>query len=233
MKTVFYDLDGTLLPMDMDEFMKAYFYNLAKTLAPYGFTKEQLFTHVMAGTACMVKNDGSMTNEEAFWKYFCKAVDCKEEDKGKFTSFYEHEFDKAKEACGFNPFVAKMIAEVKSLGIKQVLATNPIFPEIATRKRIQWAGLSPEDFECYTTYENCHYAKPNLKYYEELLEKTGTDPKECIMIGNDVDEDMVAAKLGMKVFLITDCLLNKSNTDINEFPHGTFEDALEYIKSAL
>lgn len=231
MKTVFYDLDGTLLPMDMDEFMRAYFGNLARKLIPYGYTKEQLFTSIMAGTECMVRNDGSMTNEEAFWKYFCKAVNCTEADKEKFTDFYNNEFDNVKSSCGFNPFVPEMIAEVKKLGIKQVLATNPIFPEIATRKRIQWAGLSPEDFDCFTTYENCHYAKPNLGYYEELLKKTGTDPKECIMVGNDVDEDMVAAKLGMKVFLVTDYMLNKHNKDINEFPHGDFHAALEFIKN--
>lgn len=33
--------------------------------------------------------------------------------------------------------------------------------------------------------------------------------EETVMIGNDVGEDMVAAQLGMKVFLLTDCLINK------------------------
>lgn len=233
MKAVFYDLDGTLLPMDMDVFTGTYFGQLAKKLEPYGYKKDELIKHVWAGTACMVKNDGSVSNEEAFWNYFCPAVGCKPEDKGLFTAFYENEFDEAKKVCGYNEFVPQLIKEVKALGLKQVLATNPIFPEIATRKRISWAGLSVEDFECFTTYENSSYAKPNTKYYEELLKKLSLDPTECIMIGNDVDEDMVARELGMKVFLVTDCVLNKHNKDINEYPHGDFKDALNYIKSCL
>ena len=43
---------------------------------------------------------------------------------------------------------------VKELGLRAVLATNPIFPAVATRSRIRWAGLEPEDFELCTTYEN-------------------------------------------------------------------------------
>ena len=51
------------------------------------------------------------------------------------------------------------------------------------------------------------------------------------MIGNDVTEDMVAEKLGMKVFLITDCMINKENKDISMYPSGSFKDAIAYLKS--
>ena len=34
------------------------------------------------------------------------------------------------------------------------------------------------------------------------------------MVGNDVGEDMVAEKLGMQVFLLTDCLINIKNVDV-------------------
>ncbi len=35
--TVLFDLDGTLLPMDQDLFIKAYFKGLAARLAPHGY----------------------------------------------------------------------------------------------------------------------------------------------------------------------------------------------------
>ena len=50
------------------------------------------------------------------------------------------------------------------------------------------------------------------------------------MVGNDVAEDMVAAKLGMKVFLLTDCLINKAGADIHQFPHGSFPELMEFIR---
>ena len=68
--TVLFDLDGTLLPMDQDVFTKTYFKLLAARLAPLGYEPAQLVDNIWAGTAAMVKNDGSCTNEEAFWKVF-------------------------------------------------------------------------------------------------------------------------------------------------------------------
>ena len=41
-KAVLFDLDGTLLPMDQDEFVKAYSMGLAKKLAPHGYEPEKL-----------------------------------------------------------------------------------------------------------------------------------------------------------------------------------------------
>ena len=51
------------------------------------------------------------------------------------------------------------------------------------------------------------------------------------MVGNDVDEDMAAKKVGMDVFLLTDCLINKENKDISSYPHGDFDALNEYIKA--
>lgn len=229
-KNVFYDLDGTLLPMDMDVFTKVYFGELAKKFAPKGYDPDKLVAAVWQGTKVMVKNDGSMTNEEAFWEFFCKEMSVSMDEKEDFEDFYRNEFDKAKTVCGFNEKVPALIEKVKKLGLRQVLATNPLFPDIATSKRISWAGLKKEDFEAYTTYENSHYCKPNPKYYEELLEKVGMKAEETVMIGNDAVEDVAASKLGMKVFLVTDCLLNPTNVDISNIPHGNFDDALEFIK---
>jgi len=78
----------------------------------------------------------------------------------------------------------------------------------------------------YTTYENSHYCKPNLRYYEEVCAKLNVSPAECLMVGNDVGEDMIAQQLGMQVFLLSDCLINKANENVSVYPHGDF-NALE------
>ena len=54
-------------------------------------------------------------------------------------------------------------------------------------------------------------------------------PEECLMVGNDVDDDMVASELGMKVFLLTDCLINKNGLDVNAYPNGSFDQLKDYI----
>ena len=98
------------------------------------------------------------------------------------------------------------------------------------RSRIRWAGLEPEDFELYTTYENIGYCKPNPDYYREILRRIGLAPEECMMVGNDVGEDMIAETLGMRVFLLTDCLINKTGEDIGKYPNGGFNELLQAVR---
>lgn len=229
--TVLFDLDGTLLPMDNDEFTKVYFKLLAAKMAPYGYESKELVDAIWAGTASMVKNDGSKSNEEAFWNTFSKIYG--EQSLSHipiFEEFYKNEFQRAKAICGDNPKAAGAVRKIKELGFRLGLATNPIFPAIATQSRIRWTGLEPSDFEIYTTYENIGFSKPNPSYYLEVAKILGVKPEECLMVGNDVTEDMVAETIGMKVFLLTDCLINREDKDISEYNHGNFDDLISYIE---
>ena len=230
-KAVLFDLDGTLLPMDYDGFLQLYFGNLAKRMAKYGYDPDELVKNIWTGTKAMVMNDGSCMNETRFWDVIAGiyGVDVLQ-DKVLFDDFYREEFIKAKVACGFEPMAKETVELVKKLGMKTALATNPIFPMIATRQRMDWAGLKKEDFELCTTYENIGVSKPNPAYYTEIAKRLDVAPEECLMVGNDVAEDMVAAKAGMKVFLLTDCLLNKNEEDISKYPQGGFAKLQEFIK---
>lgn len=228
--TILFDLDGTLLPLEQDAFAKVYFGGLAKKLAPYGYDAEKLVASIWTGTKEMVRNNGEVTNEKAFWRKFCEIFGEKAlEDEPIFEDYYKNEFQNVKSVCGFNEQAAKVIEVAKQKGYRVALATNPIFPAIATESRIRWAGLCPKDFELYTTYENFSFCKPNLEYYKEILKRLDVQPEECLMVGNDVGEDMVAAKLGMKVFLLTDCLINQSNEDISVYPNGNMNQLIEFI----
>ena len=234
-KTVLFDLDGTLLPMDQEVFLGDYLKRIAIKAAPRGYDPKKLVDAIWTGTYCMIKNDGSCTNELAFWKLFATVYSKEqaEKDYPQFEIFYRDHFDKVSEVCGHTPSAKQMIDSLKERGIRRVLATNPIFPSIATEKRMTWAGLSPSDFEFFTTYENSSFCKPNPAYYQEILSKIGCSAEECIMVGNDVGEDMIAEKLGMKVFLLTDCIINKNNEDISKYPHGSFSELSDWLSKIL
>lgn len=229
---ILFDLDGTLLPMDQDRFIKAYFGGLVRKLAPHGYDPEKLIGSIWSGTGAMVKNDGSRTNEEAFWAHFTTIFgEDARKDEPKFEEFYRTDFQQVQQVCGFDPKAAETIAKLKEMGFTLALATNPIFPAIATQSRMRWAGLQEGDFQFYTTYENSSYCKPNPEYYRQVLQKLGAQPEECLMVGNDVTEDMVAQTLGMQVFLLTDCLINKEAKDISAWPHGNFDALMEHIQN--
>ena len=233
-KMVFFDLDGTLLPMDMDEFTMGYFKMLAAKAAPRGYELQLLVRAIWHGVSAMVRNDGHCTNEDAFWEDFAKIYGkAALMDKPLFNEFYANEFQNAHMFCGFNPEAAATVRWIKEQGFRIVLATNPLFPAVATESRIRWTGLEPDEFEFYTTYENIGWCKPNLDYYREVLRRAGMDAKECLMVGNDVGEDMIAADLGMKVFLLKDCLINKANEDISKYPSGSFAALREYVTELM
>lgn len=229
-RTVLFDLDGTLLPMDQEQFTKAYFKALLQSMASRR-NPDELMKAILTGTEAMISNDGSRTNEEVFWKVY-KGIfgESASEDAEYFIHFYENHFVKAKESCFFQPMAAELVQYCKEHGLCLILASNPLFPMIAQRQRINWAGINPDDFSYITSYENSCYCKPNTKYYASILEKMAVLPEECLMIGNDAVEDMVASELGMHVFLLTDCLINKRVVRTEDHPQGNFQQLFEYVR---
>ncbi|MBE6730466.1 MAG: HAD family hydrolase [Ruminococcaceae bacterium] len=230
--TVLFDLDGTLLPMDQDAFVKDYFGRLSKRLIPHGYEPKALINAIWLGTAAMVKNDGKCLNEEAFWNKFCEIFgENAIKDMPHFDAFYREEFNLVKASCGYTEKANETVQKIKAMGFKVALATNPIFPSIATEWRMKWAGLDKNDFKLYTTYENSCHCKPNVEYYKDVIKALGVKAEECLMVGNDVTEDMIAETLGMKVFLLTHSLINKENKDISVYPNGNFDDLIKFIEN--
>ena len=232
MKAILFDLDGTLLPMQQDEFTTAYFDRLSKKLAPCGYEPKRLIEGVWQGTKAMVKNNGKQTNEQVFWKEFAGLFGDKVySDIDKFNEFYETDFDKLKNHCGYNEQANQTIQTLKEKGFVLVLATNPVFPMTAQKKRMLWAGINPDDFTWITSYENSHSCKPNPQYYKEIAEKIGIKPGDCLMVGNDTTEDAAAMLTGADFFLLTDCLMNQERKDISKYSRGSFTQLFNYIEN--
>ena len=231
-KAVLFDLDGTLLPMDLDEFIKYYFSGIGDKIAPDDpERKKRLIAAVWDSTMAMIKNRGEKVNHDVFWDtFFSLTGDEFKNDLSLLDEYYQNEYDSIRAICGFEEKAAEVVALVKELGLTAVLATNPIFPPLAVEKRIRWAGIDPAVFDYVTTYENSHYAKPNPAYYTEIAAALSLSPEECLMVGNDVGDDMIAGRVGMQTFLLTPCLINKKGEDITAYRHGGYRELVEYIK---
>ena len=229
--TVLFDLDGTLLPMDQETFIKAYFGGLARKLVPHGYDKDALLHAIWEGTRAMVANRGEKNNEAVFWDTFTALMgERTAKDIVLFDEFYANDFCHVQKACGYDPRAQRVVKRLKEKGLRVSLATNPLFPATATEQRISWTGLSHKDFELVTTYENSYHCKPNPQYYTDVFNTLGVTAEECLMVGNDVGEDMITREMGAKVFLLTDCLINKEKKDISVYPHGGFEELLQFIE---
>ena len=234
-KAVLFDLDGTLLPMVQDEFVKEYFRRLTAAMKPYGYEPKMLMDAIWEGIHVMIENDGTRMNEPIFWEAFERKFgrDVKP-DMPRFDRFYREEFDKVQ--CivkGQNPHAVALVRNLRRAGVPVVLATNPVFPPAATECRIRWAGLEPEDFTLYTTFHNTGFCKPNPAYYTDIAGKIGVSPDECIMIGNDIKDDMSAALVGMDVFFLDDYPVNREGADESVYKRGDFIDLTRYLEKKI
>lgn len=230
-KAILFDLDGTLLPMDTDRFIKGYFEELAKTICPLGIKPDTLFSGIWTGIKAMVANDGVLPNCEVFWNTFRNMTDADIDIFRPATdNFYSEEFKKSKEFTGDNPNAREAVRLARLLADKVILATNPLFPMNGQRTRLGFIDLTPEDFDLVTCYESDYYCKPNEKYYLSICSRHGLNPSECLMIGNDEGEDMhPCVSLGMDTFLVTDCLIPDSS-HLYTGRKGTFTELLAFLK---
>ncbi len=231
-KYILFDMDGTLLPTDAGVFARTYFKLLTKKMLPYDYEPDDLIAGINAGITATQTNDGTHTNEELFWKHFAAtAGDRVYEDRALFEEFYAVDFQRISSTCGYTPEAKETIALCKELGYPVVIATEPIFPLCAMESRLRWSGVDPAAAEFITSYETSRYCKPDPGYYREVAERLGAAPEECLMVGNDVGEDMPAEEVGMKVFLLTDCLINKENADISRWEHGGYSKLKNFIRT--
>lgn len=233
LKNVMFDLDGTLLPMDMKVFVEEYLRCLARRMAGRGTDPAALVRAVWAGTGAMVENTGEETNEAVFWRVYNSICPLRPGDREEIDDFYRGEFQQVRNVCGFAPEAGECVRQIRALGLHTALATNPVFPKIATESRIRWAGLEPGDFELVTTFENSRFCKPNPDYYREVVEKLGWAPEETLMVGNDLNEDTRAADIGAGVFILTPCMIDRDGSGPGAWPHGDFRDLMKYIKDIL
>ncbi|MFP4478816.1 MAG: HAD family hydrolase [Candidatus Izemoplasmatales bacterium] len=223
-KNYLFDLDGTLLPLDEDDFLDKYMNLIGKKFYELGLDPKEMVDKLWLGTKAMIENNGEKSNEDVFWEVFYPYKDKQNDLKTKLEKFYTNEFNHVFTSTNPSPYSQKILEALKEKGVKIYLLTNPIFPKVATMRRIEWAGLDASDFTYITSYENSSFAKPNIKYYQDILDKFNLNPSETIMVGNDVYEDMIAAELGMKTYLIKDCLKNTLDKDYKHFEQGTLED---------
>ena len=229
--TILFDLDGTLLSIDMKEFEEIYYTSLSNAFKSI-IAPDNFMAILYSSMKAMVKNKENRTNEEVFMSVMKERVGEELPAFQKhFIHYYENDFSVLRDAVNKNTDMLEALEILKEKGYELVIATNPLFPKFAIDQRIQWAELVHEDFSHITYFEDSHYCKPNVEYYSEILETIGKNPQECMMVGNDAEEDLAAGALGITTYLITNHLLNRKSLEYTADHEGTYKDFLMFAES--
>jgi len=235
LKTILFDLDGTLLPGDTDRFVHHYMRALAAHVG--GFVPpETLSAQVMASTYAMIGNtDRSLTNAQVFAQdFFPKVGHSAAVLMPVFEEFYRVRFPGLRFVCDGLPGLARaVVGTAVAKGYEIVLATNPVFPRVAIEERMRWIEVDDMPWSLVTTYEEMHACKPHSAYYEEVLARIGRTGEECLMVGNDADEDLAAVRVGMDVFFVSDFPVNRTGTQLPADRSGPLSKFLERLSLGL
>lgn len=235
LKAVLFDLDGTLLPVDTGEFMQEYLKEVAGAVRQV-VEPQRLIQSLLASTAKMVADTNpAATNADIFWTDFnARMGDCVEELRPLLERFYEERFSELARVASPRPQSARRVVQAaRDSGLRLALATNPVFPLTAIRQRMAWAGIEDQPWEVVTCYEEMHFCKPNPELYLEIAGQLGVRPEECLMAGNDAEEDMVAGSVGMKTFLVTDYLIGAPRGNIKVDWTGSLDALADLLGSGL
>lgn len=231
--TVLFDLDGTLLPLNGDQFMKLYFQELAPVFADQ-LNPKALARLVLESLGDMVADLSPRTNERVFMESMARRSGLAESLlRERFEEYYGQRFARVQAASSVSPTMQAAVRLLRAQGIPLVLATNPIFPRPAVLQRLAWGGLDPADFVYISTFESSSACKPNLAYYRELLERVGARASDCLMVGNDRVEDLAVTELGMPTYLVTDWELPRAESRYQPTYQGSAQDFSVFLQNGF
>lgn len=221
---ILFDLDGTLCKMDLDQFNKAYLTGMAEYFQDI-VPVEAFAGQVMKSCAFMVAHGNPyIFCKNVFMEHFAQTFGLNEEQVwNRLVEFYTEVFPQYREFVVPCPENQALIALAKEKGYKIAVASNAIMPLVAIEERVRWAGLDPAQFDFVTGMENMHFCKPNTGFFQEIAQNIGVAAENCVMIGNDLTEDMPAHEIGMSTFLIGD----EAGENVNW--HGSLEDFGELL----
>ncbi|NOH02587.1 MAG: HAD hydrolase-like protein [Chloroflexi bacterium] len=229
--TLLLDLDDTLLDTNLQAFVPAYFQALAKDLAPH-VDPGLMMRALVFGTNLMNQSeDFTQTLSQVFDSAFYPQVNrTKEGLSPVIENFYDNIFPTLRGLTASRPDAKAFVEWAFSQGYRVAIATDPLLPRKATHHRLRWVGFEPEQFELVTTFEDFHFSKTHAAYYAEVLGRLGWTDDPVLMVGNDLERDILPAKkLGLAAFHVDGG--SASSSELEAGARGTLPDLRRWLES--
>ncbi|MDY0213597.1 MAG: HAD family hydrolase [Desulfuromonadaceae bacterium] len=228
--TILFDLDGTLLNVDMHQFIPAYLGGLAECLPtdvdPSGFVRNMLkrtMERIEQGS------DGSQTNEDFYLQAAKEDMGIEAEHfRSGLECFYAETLPHLEQYIQPLPLAPEIITRCIDKQLRIIIATNPVFPLPVTEARLKWGRIDHFEYLHVSSYETSRHCKPNLAYFSELLDSFDLAPQQCLMVGNDTEHDLSATHLGIKTFLVDTWVIDRGGAITPDF-RGNHLDLYRFL----
>lgn len=224
LQAVLFDLDGTLLQVDMQRFIPEYVEGLAEFCAD--LAERRRFTDVVlkATGALLRSQQGESSNQQLFLSAIERHLAISPD---LFQQRLQHYCVEGLPALAAlitpHPLVPRILRGCFERGLKVVIATNPVFPRPLVEARLAWGGMADFAFDLVTSYENCRYCKPHPGYFEDILQTLELAPVHCLMVGNDTEHDLAAKQAGIATYLLDTWMIDRGGGFKPDFQGGHAE----------
>ena len=203
--TLLLDLDDTLLDTDMSAFLPSYYGSLSRHLAPL-VAPDAMLDALRSGVDLMQANrDPAKTLRQVFEEHFYPKLGLSEEVlRGAIDDFYSRVFPGLGEISQPAPGGRDLVDWAVGAGHQVVIATDPLLPLKATEERVRWAGIDPGSLTLISSFDSFHFSKSHVAYFAELLGRLGWPDEPILMVGNDLQRDIIPAQaLGLQTFRVS------------------------------
>ena len=206
-RAVLFDLDDTLLRLNLTAFVARYVAGASRLLASAARVSPVSLGVPYVRAFLAMDDQGredSLTNEQLFNKTILETTGIPLDDPviADLMTYYETELVPgfAGGIVAARPVAGarEAIEAVHDAGLICALATNPTFSLACDRARMGWAGVDESDFALVSTYSNSTRCKPSVRYYQEFANQLGVRLDECLMVGNDAARDIVRGDCGLR-----------------------------------
>lgn len=232
-QAVLFDLDGTLVDVDMNRFIPAYLHHLTRYMSDQADSARAIKSLHNAVAAMFANTDASRTLESILLEVLESELALSPERYAEcLVKFCQNDLATLRPLVTGHPLSAQLIAASLARGWKVVLATNPIFPRIVIDARLNWGELDGAAFHHVTAYETEHFCKPSPRFFQEIMSRLQIPAERGLMVGNDPLHDLSASRVGMQTCMLTPWGINRPGAHFKADWQGRHEELLVLIESA-
>ena len=232
-QAVLFDLDGTLIDVDMDQFIPIYLQRLTQYMSGQVSSARAVKAIQHAVAAMFANTDADRTLESILHEVLeselavspARYSECLEQ-------FCRNDLELLRPMVTSHPLSTQLIKSSLAKSWKVVLATNPIFPRVVIDARLEWGELDGDAFHHVTDYETAHFCKPSPGFFEEILDRLQVPAERCLMVGNDTLHDLSASQVGMQTCLLTPWRIKRLGAHFKADWQGDHAELLALIESA-
>ncbi|NCO52973.1 MAG: HAD family hydrolase [Deltaproteobacteria bacterium] len=229
-RAVLFDLDGTLLQVQMHNFIPQYisaFHAYCRDLTSH----QRLQTAMRAGIHLLLETeDGARTNQQRLFDFVAAQLELDVPLLGqRYADFLASDYEFLAPAIESLPLANALVNICTRAKIPVVLATNPVFPRQLIEARCRWAGVDLAAFDLVTSLENSCYCKPQLGYFYALAAHLGVEPQDCLMVGNDTSHDLAAGETGMTTWLVDTWIMVRKGLNFTPHFRGNHQQLYDFL----